>query len=160
MTANDADLVIWYRPRIRLWRDQSDEWHLAGEPDGVATVVSAFRQVARGASDSAEVELRTDAIPSGRNPVDERGIAKMFERLTLERLVSRRGDDIPRLSITSAGGSARIQFCKATKPLLGYALLELLDGEGDFSLKIDDEASRSTRLWFWGYSNQHGVDGF
>jgi hypothetical protein len=159
MAGNDTEVVIWYRPRVRLWRDETNEWHLAGEPDGVAKVVSGFRQVARGIDDSVDVELRTDAIPTLRNPVEERGVAQMFERLTLERTLSRKGSEVP-LRIAAVAANVRIQFSHRTKHLLGYALLELLDGEGDFSLEVEDESGRSTRLWFWGYSNPHGVDGF
>ena len=159
MAGNDVETVIWYRPRVRLWRDRTNEWHLAGEPDGVAKIVSAFRRVARGADDSVDVELRTDAIPERRNPVEERGVAQMFERLTLEQILSRRGSEVP-IRITSVRANVRVEFSHRTKHLLGYALLELLDGEGDFSLEVHDESGRATRLWFWGYSNPHGIDGF
>jgi hypothetical protein len=155
----DMDRVIWYRPRVRLWKDRKQEWHLAGEPDGISKVVTAFRQVARGGSDSADVELRTEAIPLDRNPAAEFGVVGIHEVLTIERLASRRSDPLP-LRIMSVEQTVRLQFSDATKPVLGFALLELLDGEGDFYINVEDASGAARRLWFWGYSNPHGVNSF
>jgi hypothetical protein len=158
--ATQSEIVIWYRPRIRLWTDLSGEWHLAGEPDGVAKIVAAFRQVARGGSATADVELRTDTIPPERNPVAENGISTVFATLTFEHVLRRmRENDIP-LQVSAVGRNARVRFSQADQASLGFALLELLDGEGDFNLRVIDEAGRPTRLWFWGYSNPHGVNSF
>ena len=156
---NDTETIVWYRPRVRLWRDLSNDWHLAGEPDGITKVVSAFRRVARGADDSADVELRTESIPVDRNPVDDRGVAQMFARLTFERVLAKKATTPP-LRIKSVDANVCIQFSHNMRHVLGYALLELLDGEGDFSVDIEDDAGRSVRLWFWGYSNAHGVNSF
>src|SRR5437773_2156507 len=82
----DTDIVIWYRPRVRLWLDDNGDWHLAGEPDGISKVVAAFREVARGVSDSAEAELRTDPIPIDRNPVPSLGVSKRYGRVIFERI--------------------------------------------------------------------------
>lgn len=159
-TATQSDVFIWYRPRVRLWKDLAGEWHLAGEPDGVAKVVAAFRQVARGGSTTAEVQLRADTIWPERNPVAENGISSIFETLTLEHATYRKKENVIPLQVSSVGHNARVRFSEADKPILGFALLELLDGEGDFNLRVIDEAGQPTRLWFWGYSNPHGVNSF
>jgi hypothetical protein len=155
----DDDIVIWYRPRIRLWRDLKGDWHLAGEPDGLASVVAAFRRVARRIEDLAEADLRTDPIPDGRNPVPERGIAKQFQNLAFEYTVSATPDEtIVRLN--EMGDRVIVSISKQNISLLGFALLETLDGEGDFSISVDVDSGRRARLWFWGYSNQHGTSTF
>lgn len=160
MEMTGSEVVIWYRPRVRLWRDLSGEWHLAGEPDGVGKVVAAFRQVARGISESADVELRTDTMPPERNPVADHGILSVFETLIFERVMVRSRETVPPVQLSANGRVARMQFSEPTRGTVGFALLELLDGEGDFNLPIVDEKNQATRLWFWGYSNPHGVNGF
>jgi hypothetical protein len=156
----ESEVVIWYRPRIRLWKDHSGEWHLAGEPDGAANVVAAFRRVARGIAENAEVELRTDPIPPDRNPVVDRGISSIFEKLTFERVIVGKGEAIPPPRISDRGRAAQMQFSELTKAMIGFALCELLDGEGDFNIRVVDDTNQMTRLWFWGYSNPHGVNSF
>ncbi len=148
------EVTIWYRPRVRLWLDKNGDLHLAGEPDGIARVVDAFRVVARGIQITADVQLRTDPIPPKRNPVSDRGVKAQFEVLSLRR--DRNAADL-RASMDKL--RLEISFSERTKALLGFALLETLDGEGDFNIPVLTDTG-AHQLWFWGYSNPHGVNGF
>ncbi|HKO58888.1 MAG TPA: hypothetical protein VJ276_23680 [Thermoanaerobaculia bacterium] len=154
MGENDQEVVIWYRPRVRLWADEHGELHLAGEPDGLARVLDAFRLVARGIQERADVSLRTDDIARDRNPVGERGVQQLFGTLVFARDRSSQ-----ELQVKTAGNEATVYFSERLKPVLGFAIVEAMDGEGDFSVPISWNAAKS-RLWFWGYSNPHGVNGF
>jgi hypothetical protein len=144
---------IFYQPRLRMWRNTDGALHLAGEPDGLALTLQAFRLVARRLKTRSHVELRTEPIPLGRNPVTTE-VAKIYSDLIFRfdrakaELVATEKDDA--LVITVSG---------TTSAVLGFALAETLDGVGDFSLPVMFNGRRAD-LWFWGYANTHGVNSF
>lgn len=150
----NRDAVIWYQPRVRLWSDRGGEWHLAGEPDGLQQVLRAFRRVARGVEDRAKVELRTEPIQRGRNPVADRGVKEMYQWLHLVR-----DGDSDEVRIQPRRREVELHFGYDAVPKFGYALVEAVDGEGDFSITVLSGRAE-TRLWFWGYSNPHAVNTF
>lgn len=152
--ADGDEVVIWYRPRIRAWLDNQGEYHLAGEPDGLVRLLDAMRLVVRGLEDEAAVELRTDPIEKDRNPVRDRGVRQIFERIVVRR-------DPNALQLRSEIEERRliVYVGERTKAIFGFALVEAIDGEGDFHVPIS-AGEVSARLWFWGYSNPHGVNTF
>lgn len=151
---DDEEVVIWYRPRVRSWLDQHGELHLAGEPDGLVPVLDALRLVIRGIEEEAAVELRTDPIEEGRNPVHDLGVQQIFEKI-----VVRRDRKASQLRAGIAERQLVVYVDQSSKAIFGFALVECIDGQGDFSVPISI-GDVSSRLWFWGYSNPHGANTF
>ena len=151
---SDDEVVIWYRPRVRAWRDQHGELHLAGEPDGLVPVLDALRLVVRGIEEEASVALRTDPIERSRHPVYGLGVERIFEQIVVRRdrnASSLRAEIEERQLVVYVGESS--------KAIFGFAIVETIDGQGDFYVPIS-VGEVSSRLWFWGYSNPHGVNSF
>lgn len=78
----------------------------------------------------------------------------MFEILSFSRDL--RATDI---RAESDGSQLSMFISPRVQATLGYALMEALDGEGDFSVAVTFN-NKPSRLWFWGYSNPHAVNGF
>src|SRR3954451_25373768 len=152
-TTDLSDSIIFYQPRLRVWRDGERDWHVAGEPDGFNLLLKAFRTVSRGVRRRACVALRTEPIPEGRNPVTV-PVVKMCSKIYLE--FARREQD---LHLLERGAEVRLTFSRTSGYRLAFAIHEALDGVGDFCVPITTNAEPSF-LWFWGYANVHGVNSF
>jgi hypothetical protein len=150
----EDEVVIWYRPRVRVWSDKHGELHVGGEPDGLTKLLDGLRLVARGIEETVSIDLRTDPIEKGRNPVSGRGVKQMFEKVVLK---SERAAQPIRAVVK--GAAITLHFCEQSQPVLGFAIVEAIDGEGDISIPISMNGATS-RMWFWGYSNPHGVNSF
>lgn len=155
MATNDltSDSIIFYQPRLRVWRDADNDWHVAGEPDGFIVLLNAFRTVSRRIRRRACVSLRTEPIPKGRNPIAV-PVGKMFSQIDLA--FAMREQDI---KLLERGTAVRLTFSRTSSYRLAFAIHEALDGLGDFCVPVTTNTEPSF-LWFWGYANVHGVNSF
>lgn len=145
-----------FRPRIRAWSDRTGDYHVGGEPDGFRTVLEAIRRVGRRWRDRQSLGLIGDPIPKGRNPVPELGVRTRFGRLEIHWTVA----DSRETRVTTSDGTLRLAVSRASVSQLGWAVAEAMDGEGDFCIRLAGSRARESWLWFWGYSNEHGRNGF
>ena len=151
--------VIFYRPRIRLFRDKQGDFHLAGEPDGFSGIMEGLRSLHRGLKRTTSVALVTLPIPPGRNPVGGQGIARIYSKLVLSIATK----DEAQIEIRPLDGICWIRLGVSALPKFFLAISEAHDGEGDFSLQVTEGKrlkSVGCNIWFWGYSNPHGVNTF
>jgi hypothetical protein len=103
------------------------------------------------------VPLVNVPIPPNRNPVPSLGVKNTFSTLEL-RKVQAAG---PNPMLALAEDRLSLSLTSMAIERFGWSVCEAADGSGDFSLRADESLrKKSASLWFWGYANQHGVDGF
>ena len=93
-------------------------------------------------------------MPRDRNPVAKRGVKQIFETLSFRRDVT--ATDV---RVLANAGDVTFSFSERHKANIGFSIMEAIDGEGDYSIAVSFNNAPS-RLWFWGYSNPHGVNSF
>jgi hypothetical protein len=152
-------MIVIYQPRIRLFKDKNNDFHLAGEPDGFIELLEGIRLINRGIKSTKLIRLVTTPIPLDRHPVKQAGVAVMFKLLRIS--FSRKS--LTAIKIQTSTDECRILLSKFTLPNFFLAVSEACDGWGDFSLSVLVNSGGSFvehDFWFWGYANAHGVNAF
>lgn len=153
---------ITFQPRIRCWMDKLHDIHLGGDRDGFQLLLQAVRVVTRGGLRSPTIPLVSSAFRSGRAPV-RTGVVKMFEGVRVSITTKQSTQDI---GIRAAFRKDTISIRCTDEGLrnLYVCVCEAMEGEGDFSLRcgLSQDAGKDTdhRIWFWGFANIHGANGF
>ena len=153
---NLEEAFIFYQPRIRLWQDKKGKFHIGGEPDGFMPLLQIIRTFERAMRERGTIKLVDTAIPKGRNPVASDGVRQNYSALSLQLVYSKTGT-----TVQIAGDVLKLRISREEIPRFYMSVCEAIDGAGDFSISCQLMPGKvATRLWFWGFSNIHGCNGF